>query len=160
MFIPFLPPERPVILIFDGHASHLNFATVKEAIKHDVIILKLPSNSMHVLQPLDVGVYGPVKTAWENILVWFAQQNLGMPLNKELFPSLLKSLWQSNCFSAGNIKAGFKRCGVMPWDPTQIPPSVYELSGSSTSNADVLSVPSTSSADVPSSSTDDPPSLL
>ena len=32
-FIPFLPPGRPVVLIFDGHASELNIVTIKEAIK-------------------------------------------------------------------------------------------------------------------------------
>ena len=90
--IPFLPPGRPVILIFDGHASHLNIVTIKEAIKNEVIILKLPSNSTHVLQPLGVGVYGPAKTAWETILIKFVRQNLGTPLNKELFPRLLAQL--------------------------------------------------------------------
>ncbi|KAK3767268.1 hypothetical protein RRG08_061684 [Elysia crispata] len=98
-FVPFLPPGRPVVLIFDGHASHLNIATIQEAIKYEIIIVKLPSNSTHVLQPLDVGVYGPVKTAWETILVKFARQNLGTPLNKELFPSLLAQFWKSDSLS-------------------------------------------------------------
>lgn len=107
-----------------------------------------------------------------------------MPLNKELFPSLLKSLWQSNCFSADNIKAGFKTCGIMPWDVTQMPSSMYDFAelfdwpapplasdylgptSSQTPTADVLFTLSASSADVPSSlesvpssSTDDSPLL-
>ncbi|GFN78575.1 tigger transposable element-derived protein 1-like [Plakobranchus ocellatus] len=88
--------------------------------------VKLPSNSTHVLQPLDVGVYGPVKTAWEDILVRFARQNLGAAVNKEIFPSLLRSLWRSKSICAENIKAGFKKCGIMPLDQSQIPVAVYE----------------------------------
>ncbi|GFO21204.1 Jerky protein [Plakobranchus ocellatus] len=104
-FVLSLPKERPVVLIFDGHSSHLSINTVKLALKEQVIILKLPSNSTHVLQPLDVGVYGPVKTAWEDILVRFARQNLGAAVNKEIFPSLLRSLWRSKSICAENIKA-------------------------------------------------------
>ena len=125
MFVPSLPPERPVLLIFDGHASHMNRSTIQEAARENIITLKLPSNSTHALQPLDVGVYGPVKAAWERILVMFARQNLGTPLIKELFPSLLKQLWQTDSMSSENIKAGFKRCGIMPWDPTAIPTDIY-----------------------------------
>lgn len=127
-FIPFLPPPRPVVLIFDGHASHLNPETIKEAVKNQVIVLKLPPNSTHFLQPLDVGVYGPTKTAWEAILVKFARQNLGVPLSKELFPSLLKALWESPSLGESNVKAGFRRCGVMPLDASVIPVSIYESS--------------------------------
>ncbi|GFN86849.1 Jerky protein [Plakobranchus ocellatus] len=86
-FVPFLPPGRSVVLIFDGHVCHLNIVTIQEAIKNQVIILKLPSNSIHVLQPLDVGVYGPVMAAWEGTVIIFARQNLGTPLNKECFPA-------------------------------------------------------------------------
>ena len=87
--------------------------------------MKLPSNSTHVLQPLDVGVYGPVKTAWETILIKFARQNLWTALNKELFPSLLAQLWKSDCFSEKNVRAGFRKCGIMPFDPSQIPADSY-----------------------------------
>ncbi|KAK3796229.1 hypothetical protein RRG08_006799 [Elysia crispata] len=62
-FVTSLSQERPVILIFDGHASPLSIQTVQLALKEQVIIFKLPSNSTHLLQPLDVGVYGHVKTA-------------------------------------------------------------------------------------------------
>ncbi|GFO38286.1 Jerky protein [Plakobranchus ocellatus] len=147
-FIPFLSAARPVVLIFDGHASHLNPETIKEAVKNQVIIPKLPPNSTHFLQPLDVGVYGPAKTAWEAILVRFARQNLGVSLSKELFPSLLKSLWESESLSAHNVKAGFKKCEVIPLDASQISPSIYE----SAEFFDLLQqTPS------PSSSNDSPP---
>ena len=61
LFIPLLPEGRPVELIMDGHASHVSIATNKAAVDNGVILLKLSSNPTHVLQPLDVEVYGPAK---------------------------------------------------------------------------------------------------
>ena len=70
----FLPAVRhllktgPVVLFFDGHVSHLALDLLKEARSECVHLYTLPSNTTHVLQPLDVAVYGPVKTAWRKVL--------------------------------------------------------------------------------------------
>ncbi|GFN81320.1 Jerky protein [Plakobranchus ocellatus] len=75
-----------LLLIFDGHSSHMNIATVQEAPKNNVMILKLPSNSTHIFQPLDIAVYGPAKIEWEAILIKFACQNLVTALNMNFSP--------------------------------------------------------------------------
>ncbi|GFO40977.1 pogo transposable element with krab domain [Plakobranchus ocellatus] len=62
LFLKSIPSERPVILFFDGHKSHTSVRLIQSAMKNRVILLKLPPNSTHTLQPLDVGVYGPLKT--------------------------------------------------------------------------------------------------
>ena len=72
------------------------------------------------MQPLDVGVYGPTKTAWEKILVCYARKNLGKPVTKESFPGLLKELWESGCMSENNIKAGFSKVGFCPFNPQPV----------------------------------------
>lgn len=99
LFIPSITKERPVVLIFDGHKSHISVPLNMSAVKNNVILFKLPLNSTHKLQPLDVGVYGPLKTAWEKILISFAWQNLDTALTKDIFPSLFKKLWTSGCLS-------------------------------------------------------------
>lgn len=67
LFIPCLPPQRPVVLLFDGHGSHVSLEIVKCARDNGVLILKLPPNTTRFLQPQDVVVYGPAKTMWEKI---------------------------------------------------------------------------------------------
>ena len=47
-------PARPVLLIMDGHGSHMSIYLIELAQSSGVHILCLPS---HVLQPLDVGVF-------------------------------------------------------------------------------------------------------
>ena len=76
-FIPNLPAVRPVLLIFDGHASHVGIKVLRLARENRITLLRLPSHSTHHLQPLDVGVYGPAKTEWEKILIEDARKTLG-----------------------------------------------------------------------------------
>ena len=125
LFLKEIPPERPVVLVFDGHGSHISLEIVKTARENGVIILKLPPNTTHVLKPLDVGVYGPAKTSWEKVLIAFAGQNLGSALKKEKFPCLIKQLWESG-FGEQNVKSGFAHCGLCPFDPCAIPSSIFE----------------------------------
>ncbi|KAF0708480.1 hypothetical protein AaE_013195 [Aphanomyces astaci] len=54
--------SRPVLLIFDGLASHYSTAIVELCTSLGIILLCLPSNATHLFQPLDVAVFGPYKT--------------------------------------------------------------------------------------------------
>ena len=53
LFIPSLPEERPVILILDGHESHVEYEVRQLAIDNGIEIAKLPPHTTHLLQPLD-----------------------------------------------------------------------------------------------------------
>ena len=56
------------ILIGDNFGSHFSAKIVKDAIKHNVIFVMLPTNSTHIFQPLDVVVFGPMKKVWRKVL--------------------------------------------------------------------------------------------
>lgn len=52
------------LLIFDGHSSHLS-ADVDIFCKENAIIcLCMPTYTSHLLQPLDVGLFGSLKCAY------------------------------------------------------------------------------------------------
>ena len=55
-FIQNLPPARPVLLLQDGHGSHISIALIELARANDIHLLCIPAHTSHVLQPLDVGV--------------------------------------------------------------------------------------------------------
>lgn len=46
--------------ILDGHDSHINTAIIELAIQKKIILLCLPPHTTHLLQPLDVGIFGPL----------------------------------------------------------------------------------------------------
>ena len=105
--------EKPILVIFDGHGSHLTYNVTRTARKHDIILLCLPPNTSHALQPLDVGVFGPMKKAWRDILrTWYCESSL-KNIDKAIFPSLLKKLVAVS-FQAQHVIGGFKGSGLYP----------------------------------------------
>ena len=58
-FIPMVAPpslEDPILLIYDGHASHKNPETIHWARENAIILFVLPTHSSHLLEPLDVAI--------------------------------------------------------------------------------------------------------
>ena len=51
----------PVLLVVDNHTSHLDYAVVKYCSDNYITVLTFPPHFSHVLQPEDVGIYGPFK---------------------------------------------------------------------------------------------------
>ena len=103
--------QKPVLLIYDGHGSHLTYNTVMLAIENNIIIC-LPPNCSHALQPLDVGVFKNLKMEWKKTLnQWFRESRLSS-VDKAVFPGLLNCLWHT--LSAYNAVAGFRGSGIVP----------------------------------------------
>jgi hypothetical protein len=65
-FIECIPPHRPVILFMDSHASHVTPEILSLALDNDIHLVTFPANTTHLLQPLDVGVYRPLKESGES----------------------------------------------------------------------------------------------
>jgi hypothetical protein len=59
-------PKR--LLLLDGHESHINVPFIDFAEAHSIIILALSPHSIHLIQPLDVGVFQPLKGAYSRVL--------------------------------------------------------------------------------------------
>ena len=60
-FLKQIPPVHPVLLLQDGHASHISIKLIKLAKENDIHFLCLPSHSTLISQPLDVGVFKSFK---------------------------------------------------------------------------------------------------
>lgn len=54
-------PEEPILLILDNHSSHIAYPVVDFCKKQGIILFTLPPHTSHVLQPLDRGLFGPMK---------------------------------------------------------------------------------------------------
>ena len=60
--------DRPLLLLFDGHMTHITLLVIEKAMKERVIIVKFPPHVTIVLQPLDVTCFGHLKRCWEQLL--------------------------------------------------------------------------------------------
>lgn len=61
-FVEHAVSARPLLLLLDGHSTHYQPQSVRFAKEHGVIMLCLPPHTTHESQPLDCGVFGPLKT--------------------------------------------------------------------------------------------------
>ena len=53
--------HRTLILVYEGCSNHYNVEIVREEVRLKIILVLLPSNAPHLLQPLDVAVLKPFK---------------------------------------------------------------------------------------------------
>ena len=67
LFLQFAVSARPLLLLLDGHSTHYQPQTVRLAKEHDVLLLCFPPHTTHESQPLDCGVFGPLKSQWSNV---------------------------------------------------------------------------------------------
>ena len=87
-FIKFLNTvtERPLLLVFDGHMTHVSINVIQRAMEDDVILLKLPSHTTDKLQPLDIGGFEQLKRLWEKALNdWLSKWRPSEPMKKAQF---------------------------------------------------------------------------
>ena len=121
------PANDSKVIIGDNLASHLSVLVIKECEKHNIRFVFLPPNSTHLTQPLDVSVFRPLKRAWRTVLEQHKLKNPG-PVSKDCFPKILKeTLNQCKAKSKDNIRNGFQKCGILPFDRSKVlvllPPS-------------------------------------
>lgn len=83
----------PVVLFLDGHQSHSSLPLVEEARAKGIILFVFPPHTTHLLQPLDVGVFGPLKQVWSEVLKAFKLESKGAKVDKAAFPSLVSRMW-------------------------------------------------------------------
>jgi hypothetical protein len=57
---------KPILLIYDGHRSHETIELREAADKAEIHLFCIPPHTSHCLQPLDVGIFGPLQRAWQN----------------------------------------------------------------------------------------------
>jgi len=52
---------RKRLLVCDGHGSHISGQFIGHCMKNNIHLVRLPPHTSHLLQPLDVGIFGPLK---------------------------------------------------------------------------------------------------
>ena len=49
------------LLVCDGHDSHISGNFIAYCIQNKITLLILPPHTSHILQPLDISIFGPLK---------------------------------------------------------------------------------------------------
>jgi len=106
------PPE-PRLLIMDGHGSHQTDEFMWECFQNDVFALYLPAHTSHVLQPLDLSVFGVVKAIYRREVGNAALEDDTTPYGKEKFLSCYK-IARETALAPRTVRNGWQATGLWP----------------------------------------------
>ena len=77
--------------------------------------LFMPPHSSHLLQPLDVGLFGPLKQAYSREIEGLVASHIFHITKLEWLSAFRSAL--NRVFTVQNILGGFRGAGLMPWNP-------------------------------------------
>lgn len=110
--------KKPVLFFLDGHRSHLTLHLSDFCCANGIEIVALNPNSTHILQPMDLAIFRPLKAYWKKAVNKWKLEHLGQNLKKEHFAPVLKSALES--ISEECIKNGFRGGGLYPFGPSYV----------------------------------------
>ena len=106
------------LLILDGHQSHNSTEFHRYCEKHKIIALCMPPHSSHILQPLDVGCFGPMKKSYGREAEDLMRNKVAHITKLEFFPCF-KAAFDAS-ITKSNILGGFRGAGLVPFDPEAV----------------------------------------
>ena len=109
---------RPRLLISDGFGTHESLELMKYCFENQIILCRLPSHTTHKLQPCDVGVFGPLKTAYREQVERLYRGGAGT-VDKRHFTYLYDRARQQ-AITKRNISSAWSKCGLFPFNPTRV----------------------------------------
>ncbi|KII83531.1 hypothetical protein PLICRDRAFT_119302, partial [Plicaturopsis crispa FD-325 SS-3] len=108
-------PEERVLLIFDGHGSHVTPKMMELAMANKIDFHLLPPHTTHKTQPLDVAVFGPMQLRWTERMEEIVEET-GEGLPRYDFISEYMSL-RSSAVTTQIVKAAWRKTGLEPFNP-------------------------------------------
>ena len=112
-FLACIPPQRPVLLLLDGHSSHYHPPTIRKAASNGVILFCLPPHTTHLAQPLDKCCFSPLKKAWNEECLMFMSTHPRQVVNRYNFMEIFSRAWARG-MTPSNAISGFQATGVFP----------------------------------------------
>ena len=100
------------LLVLDGHESHLSVDFELYCKDNKIITLCMPAHSSHLLQPLDVGCFGPLKKAYGRQVEMKMKAGTTHITKEDFFPAFWAAFQQA--MTPENIQGGFRGAGLVP----------------------------------------------
>ncbi|KAJ5674366.1 uncharacterized protein N7477_004300 [Penicillium maclennaniae] len=110
--------DRPRLLICDGFGTHESLEVMKFCFANRIILCRLPSHTSHKLQPCDVGVFGPLKTAYRAQIEQTCRAGVGT-IGKPHFTYLYNRA-RKEALTPRNIRSAWSKSGLFPFDPSRV----------------------------------------
>ena len=109
---------QPRILISDGFETHESHDVMKFCLENNIVLCRLPSHTSHKLQPCNISVFGPLKTAYRE-QVEHLERRSANAVNKEHFVLLYRRA-RDAALTARNIRSSWSKAGLFPFNPSRV----------------------------------------
>jgi hypothetical protein len=96
----------------DGHSSHLTADVIAFCMEHAIDMLILPPHTSHMLQPLDVSMFQPLKRALAKETDAAVRLDYGRIPRVEWTSMYIRA--RERAFTKANILSGWKATGLQP----------------------------------------------
>ena len=110
-------PERPVILLLDGHNKTL--AAIDFCRSHNVTLISFPPHTTHRLQPLDLCFFGPLKSFYNVACDNWMTMRPGQRIGFYDIAGLFKTAYLKAATMDKGIN-GFEVSGIYPLNPNKL----------------------------------------
>jgi hypothetical protein len=121
------------VLISNGFGTYKTLKILEFCFANNIILCQLPSHTSHKLQPCDVSVFAPLKTAYRDQVERLNQGSVDA-ISKEHFTYLYQPA-REKAITKRNILAGWAAAGLFPFHPQRVlrdmprPPAELSSSG-------------------------------
>ena len=106
------------LLILDGHESHQSLEFQELCKENNIYTLCMPPHSSHLLQPLDVGCFSPLKRAYSREVESLIRNHINHITKLEFLPAFKAAFDRS--FTPANIRSAFQGAGLVPLQPDAV----------------------------------------
>jgi hypothetical protein len=106
-------------MLFDGYSLHISSDVIRLCLKHKVILLCLPPHTTHLLQPLDIGLFGPLASYYKSFIRALCKFGYNYSIDKlDFLDGYLHA--REKAFTIKNIISVWKKAGLHPYAPELI----------------------------------------
>ena len=106
------------LLILDGHESHHSLGFQEFCKEHNIYTLCMPPHSSHLLQPLDVGCFSPLKRAYSREIEALIRYYINHITKLEFLPAFKVAF--NRAFTTANIRSDFRGAGLVTLQPDAV----------------------------------------
>jgi hypothetical protein len=106
------------LLILDGHKSHVSDEFDQFCEENRILTICMPPHSSHLLQPLDVACFSPLKSAYKKLIDQLVRQSI-FHVDKTMFLTMYQQA-RRRIFSSNTIRSGFRATGLVPFCPSRV----------------------------------------
>ena len=129
-FLKYVPKQEnsKLLILYDGSSTHFNAELIEWALSQNIVLFVIPPHSSHLLQPLDIGCFSPLKKAYNSLAHSYMKENPGKIVNRYVMTSLICKAYAS-AMTPSNTRQSFEKTGIYPFNPKKpITPKTFKPS--------------------------------